>query len=180
MFSVPLRYSARMPKDIHGFDHDVSWDFERYAAGFEAGVGLVRQTELNKKWDIRFGLGANIQDMYINANKLGHSAVVTQDGITQPRQVVGTAFDPFSFGPAPRQKQDLQFNAVYSIGFSTKIDAHRMFLIDLRVCHSGQQIIEPYNFMFGDVAEFKYQKSFVGIDLTYRFSINRFLSQPWI
>mgnify|MGYP001589430038 FL=1 len=180
LFSVPLNYNARMPKDIHGFDYDVSWDFERYAAGFETSVGLIRQTQLNDKWDIRLGLGANIQDMYINSSKLQHSAVITQNGIAQAVQVVGTTFDPFTFGSPPRQKQDLQFNAVYSVGFSTTIDAHTTFLIDLRVCHSGQQILEPFNFMFGDVAEFKYQKSFVGIDLAYRFSINRFLSQPGI
>ncbi|MFT5512616.1 MAG: hypothetical protein ACI8SE_001014 [Bacteroidia bacterium] len=177
LFSVPIKYTARMPKDIHGFDRDVAWDFTRYAAGFEASLGIIRQTKLNETWDLRIGLGGNIQDMYINSSILQHSALISKDGQTQPTQVVGSIFDPLSFGTTPRQKQALQINAVYSIGFSKQISPERMFVIDLRICHSGQQIIEPFNFMFGDTSDFKYKKSYIGLDFTYRFSMNHTLSQ---
>ncbi|MFT5723299.1 MAG: hypothetical protein ACI9JN_000408 [Bacteroidia bacterium] len=180
LFTVPIRYSARMPKDIHGFDADVNWTFERYVPGFEASLELLRQTKTSEKWSLRLGIGANIQDMYINPTVLQQSAIVIKDGIRQNQQVVDALFNPFGFGAVPRQKQDLRFNPVYTVGLCMDIDQNRQFVIDLRICHSGQSIVEPFNFLFGDTGDLIYKKSYVGIDLAYRFSLNDQLSNKWI
>lgn len=179
LFSVPLRYQATLPKDIHGFDRDVSWEFNRYSSGFEAVVGIIRESKLNDVWDIRLGIGANIQDMYFNSNKLEHSVTVIRDGQINSEQVFGIEFDPFfGFGNpgSTREKQDLRFNTVYSVGVCADLNNNSQFVAELKVCHSGQNVIQPLNFLFGDTGEFVYKKSYVGIDLAYRFSMNSRLS----
>lgn len=177
VFTVPLRYDATMPKETHGFDHDVTWSFERYSSGFEAVLGIARETALNPKWNLRLGLGANIQDMYFSSSKLEHSAIISRNGSLTSERIFGTNFDPFfGFGSNPRQKQDLQFNAVYSVGFVGSLENDRQFIAEIKVCHSNQNIVQPLNFLFGDDGNFIYKKSYVGVDLAYRFSLNRSLS----
>jgi len=179
VFSVPLKYSATLPKDIHGFDRDASWEFKRFSSGFEAALGLVRESKLNEKWVLRLGIAANIQDMYFNSSKLQHTVNVTRDGLHHTQQVFGVEFDPgfgFGFTPSPRKKQDLKFNAVYSVGVTADINANRQFVAEIKVCQSGQNVVQPLNFLLGGTGDFIFKKSYVGIDLAYRFSLNPRLS----
>lgn len=177
--SAGVKYDATLPHERHGFDQDVSWSFYRVTTAVEGALGLKRIHPFRPKWCLSVGLGLNVQDAHIRERMLEQSVVTTMDGQTTHLTVVGRNNGFFGFGFSNnRTEQDIQFNPVFSVGLIHKAD-HKYLCIDLRVCQSKQYVVEQFLLQFGEPGLLKYKKSFVGLDISWAFSLNNNISSKF-
>ncbi len=173
VFSAPLKYDATLPAERHGFDRDISFSFLRRTSGIEATIGLSRSHTISEFWRLKLGIGLNLQDIFIRDNLLRATAIVVIDSnVTSTTIFSGN--NGFRFNP--RSEQDLHFNTVVTLGLSRSLTYSRQLNLDLRFCRSKQRIIEPLAFNFGEPGEIHYNKSFLALDISYVFSLNRSIS----
>lgn len=172
--SVPLKYSAYIKDE--SISRPVEWDYKRYAAGFEGGLGLIHQSSFKEKWDLRLGLAFNVQDLVITPSSLEHSETIGEDPF-EPVTIVGGFFDPTTFNTLERKTPEINFTPVFTVGSAYRIDSDRQLIIDLKICATSDKVREPFRYIFGD-GDFIYPKAYFGIDLAYRFLLNKTASIP--
>lgn len=177
LFTVPVKFTGRLPKEFHGFDRDVTWAHSRYAAGVEGFIGFLRTSSLTKKWNIRLGAGANITDYYIRPNHFDVRQVAVVDGLPTQVTILSSFTDigPFGrgFSVVSRDEQNLKFNPVFTVGFARKNADYRGMQFDLRICATQNEITQNMFFQLGDNGNLEYRQSFVELNISYSILTNR-------
>jgi len=177
LFTVPVKFTGRLPKEFHGFDRDVTWAHSRYAAGVEGFIGVLRTSPLSKTWDIRLGAGVNITDYYLRPNHFDVRQIAVVDGIATQVTVLSpfTNTGPFGrgFSVISRDEQDLAFNPVFTVGFQKNNADFKGMQFDLRFCTTNNKITQNMFFQLGDTGNLEYRQSFVELNISYSILTNR-------
>ncbi|MBO6516503.1 MAG: hypothetical protein JJ975_08115 [Bacteroidia bacterium] len=172
--SAAIKYTGLLEREVHGFDRDVSWEKKTWTSSIEGVFGVSRTHSLSNDWRLVFGFGLSLQDIIIRDHHLAHTALVTSRGETRHTDIFTQENN--GFFPGERRDQNLRLNPVYTLGFSRNLQKQRRLNFEFRLCKSNQPIVAPLNFSLGETGELRYRKSFIGLDISYIFGLNRALS----
>lgn len=176
--SYSLNFRGVFPGERFGFESDAITTGKVLLSAIEGAIKVNRYKQIKPNLFLFGGVGINVQNVPLRNSLIQGFSRISQDGVMVSQQMFQNEGSNFFISRNPVAQS---INTIWSIGLAQKFQSHNMFMMEMRFCRSKTiDLKEKLNSQFGIEGELWVHKGFVGIDLSYMFTINQkhFNTQP--